>query len=281
MDGAHTIPEEYKDVDGDGNDDYYVVNLSRPTVGNEMFSSMFAVSQFAQDKERAFQILALLQADKEVVNLLAYGLKNVDYEIDNKGVVNFKDERNYVVDYTKVGNTFLCLPNENMDEATLEYAQNEWALAKKHNERLVISPYCGFYITPSTFEDYEYINADETTNFSFAELPNKQGVQLVDENGKIAKEKGMTKIFLYNDVMMAQFEEYCKTFVPRMSDFEAAAEYDSYKEYLKALSSEFQATEIYSQITGTNTATNNTYSNPNSPAALYNSFYMATYKAAQ
>ncbi len=278
MDGSHTIPEEYADVDKDGKDDYYVVNLSRPIVGNEMFSSMFAVSAFAKNKERAFEILATLQADPEIVNLLAYGLKNVHYELDNKGVVTYKDDSNYHVDYTKVGNTFLCYPNEKMDEATLEYAQNEWALAKKHNEKLVISPYCGFYIMPSKFSDFEYFNADDTTAHYFKELDDKTGVQLVDKDGNPVKEKALTKIYLYNDVMMAQFEEYCKTFVPRMTDFEAAAEYESYKEYLKALSAEFQSTEIFSQITSTNTATNNTYANTYSPAGQYNTFFLATYK---
>ena len=72
--------------------------------------------------------------------------------------------------------------------------------------------------------------------------------------------------------MLKQFEEYCATFVPRMTDFEAAAEYENYKEYLKALSKEFQETEIYSQITGTNTVTNNTYSNSLSPRAQFQLF---------
>lgn len=278
MDGAHTIPETYKDINNDGTDDYYVVELSRPVVGNEMFSSMYAVSQFSQNKERAFEILALLQADADVVNLLAYGIKNVHYELDNKGVVTFKEDSNYFVDYKKAGNNFLCYPNENMDEATLAYAENEWALAKKHNEKLRISPYCGFYILPSKFSDFSYFNADETTSHYFKELDDKTGVMLVDKDGAPVKDRGLTKIYLYNDVMLAQFEEYSKTFVPRMTDFEAASDYESYKAYLKALSDEFQATDIFSQIQGVNTGDNNTESNAMSPAGQYNTFYLATYK---
>ena len=78
--------------------------------------------------------------------------------------------------------------------------------------------------------------------------------------------------------MIKQFEEYCKTFVPRMSDFEAAAEYETYKAYLKALSAELQSTEIFSQITGTDTLENNTQSNTCSPKAQYTTFWNRTYK---
>ena len=277
MTGEYDIPELYADSDKDGEDDYYVINLVRPTVENELFESMLAVSEFATDKERAFQILALLQADADIVNLLAYGIKGEDYEIDKEGVVTYKADSNYAVDYRKVGNTFLCLPNEKMDETTMKYAQNDWALAKKHNEKLVISPYCGFYITDASLEDYIY--TDETkSGIAFAELPDKTGVQLVDAKGKPVKEKGLTKIYLYNSVILKQFEEYCETFVPRMSDFEAASEYDSYKDYLKALSNEFQATELFSQLTGTNTATNNTYANSYSPKSQFQAFWGAANK---
>ncbi len=278
LDGSHTIPEEYKDVNKDGKDDYYVINISRPIVGNEMFESMFAISEFAENKERAFEILALLQTDAEVVNLLAYGLNNVHYELDNKGVVVTKDE-SYAMDYKKVGNTFLCYPNYDMDEATLQYAENNWDLAKKHNEKIVISPYCGFYVKSSTLADYEYYD-DSDSGIAFRELADKTGVQLVDAKGNPVKDKGLTKIFLYTDVILKELEAYSKEYMPKMTDFEAAADYESYKEYLKAISAEFRATEIYSQATGSNTLANNTASNPMSPRNQYDAFFNATYKQA-
>lgn len=277
MDGTSSIPTEYADPDKDGNDDYYVINCSRPAVDNTMFDSMFAISEFSPNKERAFQILALLQADAEVVNLLAYGLPNIDYELDKDGVVVYKENSGYAMNYRNVGNNFLCYPNEKMDEETMKFAADDWKVAKAHNEKLVISPYCGFYIEECTFSDYVYYD-DTDSGIVFKELPDKTGVQLVDTKGNLVKEKGLTKIYLYNSVMMKDFEEYCKTFVPRMSDFEAADEYESYKAYLKALSAELQSTEVFSQITGTNTMQNNTYSNSCSPAAQFTTFWNRTYK---
>ena len=272
MDGDYTIPEKYADPDGDGTDDYHVINLVRPTVENEMFESMLAVSEFSANKERAFQILALLQADVDVVNLLAYGIRGEDYELIN-GVVEYKEGSNYVMDYRKVGNTFLCLPNDKMDAETAAYAADDWKLAKKHNEKLVISPFCGFYVQDNKLEDYVYYDAENPdSGIKFVETADKTGVMLVDKKGNLVKEKGLTKIYLYNNVMLKQFEEYCATFVPRMTDFEAAAEYETYKDYLKALSKEFQESEIYSQVTGTNTATNNTYANSLSPRAQFQLF---------
>lgn len=168
-------------VSGDGDvpnyynsDDYYVIRTDMPMLDNEVFNSMFAVTTFsstAVDDEgrtiitkltdyedqlnpRCFEILTLLQTSKEVVNLLTYGVRGADYEaFDNDEVFHDTGKGGYYPMVGKMGNTFLCNPNDQMDSVTAFYAKDEWHAAKMQNRSLMISPYCGVLLEEFRDED--------------------------------------------------------------------------------------------------------------------------------
>lgn len=278
MKGDHNVPEEYADSNNDGVDDYYVVTLSRPYVGNELFDSMYAVSAFTKNVDRSFEILSLLQTNETIVNLLAYGIEDVHYEIVNDMVV-YAEDTGYKVNYKYAGNNFLLLPNDKMDETTLKYAENDWAFAKEHNNNLVISPYCGFVMDYASYTEYEE-NMLLDDGYILVELDDKSGVKVVNEKtGKDYEKAGKTTIYWYTDVILRRYQDMSAEYMERMEDFEAASEYDSYAEYLKALAAEFEATDEYSQVTGNASKTNDTYSNAYSPSSQYRAFWMKVYSA--
>ncbi len=276
MKGDHNVPKEYADNNNDGEDDYHIVTLSRPYVGNELFESMFAVSAFTRDVDRSFEILSLLQTNETIVNLLAYGVEDVHYEIVNDIVV-YAEDTGYKMNYKYAGNNFLLLPNDKMDETTLKYAENNWAFAKEHNNNLLTSPYCGFVMDYATFTDYED-NMFLDDGYILVELDDKSGVKVVEKKtGKDYVKAGKTTIYWYTDVILRRYQDMCAEYMERMEDFDAASEYATYSEYLKALASEFEATEEYSQVTGNASKTNDTYSNAYAPSSQYRSFWMKVY----
>lgn len=279
MNGDYTIPEEYADTNKDGVDDYYVVTLAKPNVDNELFESMYAVSAFTRDVSRSFEILSLLQTDETIVNLLAYGVEDVHYEKIN-GQVVAKNDSEYKMNYRYAGNNFLCLPNSEMSEKELKYSANDWEFAKAHNSNIVIGPYCGFSVLCASYNDYvENVLLDE--GCSFVELADKSGVKVVKSDGSDYTKNKKTVIFWYTDVMLRQFEDYSKKYVDSMHNItdESLADYETFADYMKAVAMEFEDSEVYSQITGSASATNNPYSNPYSPAAQYRAFWNNVYAA--
>ena len=68
--GSAAIPELY-------GDDYYVSVYKYPTATNEnVFSSVYAVSTYAQSVKRCMQVINYMQTDAEMVNILRYGVKD-------------------------------------------------------------------------------------------------------------------------------------------------------------------------------------------------------------
>ena len=280
MKGGYEVPKTHKDIDGDGTDDYYVVTLSNPHIDNKLFESMYAVSAFTKSVERSFEIVQLLETDERIVNLLAYGVEDVHYEMISGEVVP-DEENTYKMNYRYAGNNFLLKPSAAMDEQTKLYAANGWEYAKKHNEKAIMDPYCGFVLRVANFNEYEFVepSLDKPTGGKFVELDDKSGVQVRLPDGSLYKSKGKTMTYLYTDVIVEELRRTSADFVKRMYDFEEASKYESYAEYLKVLAAEFEATDAYSQATGNATNTNDTYSNPFSPASQYRDYWNKIYRS--
>ena len=166
-----------------------------------------------------------------------------------------------------------------MSEEELKYAANNWEFAKEHNNKIVISPYCGFALDFASFTDYTS-NIFLDDNCEFVELDDKSGVKVV-KNGKDFVKAGKTQIYLYTDVILRRLEDEGAVYLNKLAKFneEEISKYESFDAYLAALSKEFEESDIYSQFTGNASATNNTYSNAYSPAAQYRAFWTRVYSA--
>lgn len=84
--------------------DYYLVMTEAPTMTQEdVYGSMFAISDYSINYDRAMSVLYLMHTNVEIRTLLQYGIEDVDYVLDysedeeNPTIKLIKDESNNVV----------------------------------------------------------------------------------------------------------------------------------------------------------------------------------------
>ena len=111
-------------------DDYYIVTLENPVATEaDLFGSMFAISSYT-DKDNqtaAMEIITLLNTDEDFRNLLQYGIKEVNYEVNKEGCAVRLPDNLYQMDVYKTGNMFVAYPDadRDMDLNTWKYAKSQ------------------------------------------------------------------------------------------------------------------------------------------------------------
>ena len=131
--------------------DYAVVPVSMPTLQHEdLYESLFAISQYTNSVAGSAEILTLLNTDETFRNLILYGVEGENYVwkdseiLDDNGnpyrVVSrqTKDaDKLYVLDALKTGNVYLSYVAEGEDPMSREYLL-------KQNADLVVDYVIGF-----------------------------------------------------------------------------------------------------------------------------------------
>ena len=136
MVGNMGIMEEYSD-------DYYVIKVGSPKVDeNEVYSGLYGVAYCADEySDRCMEIITAMNTDKELRNILAYGVKNEHYIIsEDTGRVNVISDE-YVMPIYRTGNAFLLMQNETMTAEELAISANAWKYAVAANATAKVSPY--------------------------------------------------------------------------------------------------------------------------------------------
>ncbi len=122
-------------------DDYYIVKSTAPISNAEdVFASMFGISKYSINPDRAMKVLYLLYFDSEVRTLLQYGIEGVDYttEFDDDRVERLKlKDTAYKMNILYTGNEFYTYPGEG-------YAIDEWDDVKATNLDMVVNPFVRF-----------------------------------------------------------------------------------------------------------------------------------------
>ena len=107
MSGNSSIVDEY-------GDNYYIKVISNPALTNEnLFTSFFGVSKYTKNKDRAMEIITMLNTDSELRNVLQYGVEGVHYELDEEDRVE-RFNNDYIMDINTTGNVFIAYPEEDM-----------------------------------------------------------------------------------------------------------------------------------------------------------------------
>lgn len=129
MNGGYEIRDEYAD-------DYEVIVLSYPSLADEtVYESMFAVTSYTADFDRAMEIITFINTDVEAKNILQYGVEDIHYEFDDDGnFVSLSDD--YAMNNLYTGNSFLAYTTEDMPA-------DIWENAKAANRESLVSPYIG------------------------------------------------------------------------------------------------------------------------------------------
>ncbi len=141
---------------------YTVLTVAAPRIADEdVFDSMFAIGAITRDKSRNLEIIAMLNTEPEIRNLLQYGIEGVNYTLktvhDAQGnelgvYAEMKADNAYVMDIAKTGNMFVAYPNAaTSDFANGKYGIGAWDDAKKQNLDATLYPTLGLNFSP----DYE------------------------------------------------------------------------------------------------------------------------------
>ena len=112
-------------------DEYYMNVLEYPRIAEEdICDSMFGVSSYCLNVDRAMEIISYLNTNAELKNILQYGCKDFHYSVNDDGVVERLNDH-YIMDNAKTGNMFIAYIEEGTDPEVWKYAkaQNYEALA--------------------------------------------------------------------------------------------------------------------------------------------------------
>ena len=144
--------------------EYYVTVVKYPEVGeSELYGNMFAVCSATKYTYACVEILAALNTESTLRNILQYGVEGEHYNIDEStGVLsrvklNAKGEV-YEMDINKTGNCFVAHAEEGQPE-------NYWEIYKIQNGEAVINPLLGFDFAT-------HLENSSGTTMSRAELEN-------------------------------------------------------------------------------------------------------------
>src|SRR5690606_3983926 len=102
----------------------------------KMIGAVDGVASWSEHKDKAFQLLTMLNTDSDLSNLLRYGIKAVHYELDN-GKVKQMDSEKVVPGYLSPANRVIAHPEGIEPEINTEVYREMNASAK-------MSPIAGF-----------------------------------------------------------------------------------------------------------------------------------------
>ncbi len=107
-------------------DTYHMVMLESPHATTEdLFESMFAVGGYSNEVSRSMEIITYINTNKELRNILQYGVENVNYTLDDNGQVTYTDNNKYWMDITKTGNSFIAYTMAGTDLDIWEYGMKQ------------------------------------------------------------------------------------------------------------------------------------------------------------
>ncbi len=121
-------------------DKYTVIKSEKPVADKEsIYESMFAISKYSINYDRAMKMLYILQSNEEIITLLQYGIEGVDYEmVTDKSTGAQSVVRNEKSPYDMTG---LVLGNSYYTYKLGEAPSYEWEDVKEINYDLVVDPY--------------------------------------------------------------------------------------------------------------------------------------------
>ena len=155
MKGDSRIKLDYEEngvyVGEDGRE-YYVVIAEYPeATEEELYGNMYAVYANSAHLSRAMKVITYLNTNKELRDLLQYGIENQHYERNDDGTVKLLSNEKfgiYRMDLEKTGNCFIATPPEAM-------GADAWTYAKMQNNDSLINPLLGFDFNAMTADsDY-------------------------------------------------------------------------------------------------------------------------------
>jgi len=102
-----------------------------------LLSTMTGVGANSKNPDNALKILEIMRTDKEIYNMLSWGLEGVNYEKTGENTIKVKDESTYSMANWAVGsveNSYILDGNP----------ESIWEETRKFNDSAIVSPLIGF-----------------------------------------------------------------------------------------------------------------------------------------
>ncbi len=128
-------------------DDYYLIKTDKPVMTEEdVYGSMFAISDYSINYDRAMSFLFLLYTNSEIRTLLQYGIKDTDYILDYSE--NEEDPKIQLIK-NENGDVVYNMNNKYTGNGYITYRENgtvidDWDYIKSVNYDATVSKYLHF-----------------------------------------------------------------------------------------------------------------------------------------
>ncbi|MCR5458192.1 MAG: hypothetical protein K6F14_09000 [Clostridiales bacterium] len=137
--GDASVPDTY-------GDDYQVEIIQKPYVEKDIiFDGMLAVSKYTQDDTRALEVIQAITTNKELKNLLQYGIEGDNYTVNDDGKTITRLNDSYMMDTLLTGNVLMGYPEEGM-------LADLWTYYKTTNLDSALSPFLVYPISDDSLE---------------------------------------------------------------------------------------------------------------------------------
>jgi len=132
-------PGKDKEVEGNVKVPMLQLDITKPTTTTgDTTGSMLAISKTSKDPDRAMMVLNLLHSDKELLNLVVYGIEGTHYKKVSDNVIEDMNRDGYNPGNNwMIGNQFLNYLGKNEDP-------QKWEKFKAFNASAIKSPALGF-----------------------------------------------------------------------------------------------------------------------------------------
>ncbi len=162
--------------------------------------AMTAISRTSKHPELALKMVELVNTDKDVYNLICFGIKDKHYTLDENGRVIYNDEGGYIPKACwKFGNQFnaLLLPGQPDDV---------WEQTRKINENATPSPLIGFiFDTKPVVNDISAVRSVKSEYAAIEKGVIKDYDAYLAEYSKKLEEAGLDRII---DELNKQYKEW-------------------------------------------------------------------------
>ena len=205
--GGYELQKQYADK-------YEVKVLTYPTLTEDtVYESMFAVSAYTANFDRAMEIITFINTNAEAKNILQYGVEGVHYEIDeDDGTLKYLND-DYRMNNLYTGNSFLAYTTEDMPA-------DIWENAKAANRESRISPYYGF--------SSDWSNVSE----SFLQILRDISVSYIDRMNACTNAEELSAFFATAKSELATNEQFKAAF---STDDESSSPYAIYSRWFTRL----------------------------------------------
>lgn len=128
-----TYGDRFTYTDDNGNSDYYMTILTKPDISYvDICSTMFCVSAYSAQQDRAFEIIRELNSNAYLHTILQYGAKDLTYTLNIADKTITLKNNNYKMDMRYTGNCMTIYPCTNYADPTDPFYDAGMAFASSY-----------------------------------------------------------------------------------------------------------------------------------------------------